>query len=755
MFRDPACSTFQKILLASVFGIGACLIPSGVQSAISTFPPSIATPAPGTILTSSTVTFTGTHTSQDYQHWVYVGSTPTNKDYYAGAPDRDHQFTVSGLPSSGTIYVRYYTRTCGTCDWEPQTHSYQMNSGASSSNSAVLQWAANQESDLAGYRVYHGTTSGNYGSSKDVGKQTAYQYTNLASNTTHYFSVTAYDLSGNESSPTPEVFKKLPGPDSVLSISISGQGMVTSNPTGISCTSGTCSGTFPQGTSVTLTATPNTGNTFSGWSGACSGTSSCGVALSTTSASVSAAFATSPPLTGTLNVTLAGTGSGTVTSNPTGISCTNGTCSGTFPQGTSVTLTATPNTGNTFSGWSGACSGTSSCGVALSTTSASVSAAFATSQTVSHSLSLSLTGDGKGSVTSSPSGLTCSGGTCTASFPQGTTVTLTPVLQAGNVFQGWNGACGGTSSCVVTLNSTQAVGAVFTVETSNPPPMPALPFLVNFQPQPSQVPTNFKKDDGSVFDSARGYGWNTLLNGTEQNSSADQTLDTFVSTANLNPATWNFPIPNGTYYVTMVLGDPKNAQGPHWVETEGLQLTKQVKTSKGEYLTILDYPVEVKDLNLSIKLGSSGQGQTVLNYLIINSDPNLPITSQVLEQSFGTPLVASVTTSGGVTKVSPTMLTKENNGKKPQEKLTATQIQESEPVVLTETETKKQKEQEDAAMAKVKLKKQKEQEVAALAEAKIKKQKEHEVRILNEIKEKIISKRNSGDTVSLRSLFGK
>jgi hypothetical protein len=56
----------------------------------------------------------------------------------------------------------------------------------------------------------------------------------------------------------------------------------------------------------------------------------------------------------TLTVTFQGTGSGTVTSSPLGLSCASSTsaCSGTFPTGTQVTLTATPVSG-TFGGWTG------------------------------------------------------------------------------------------------------------------------------------------------------------------------------------------------------------------------------------------------------------------------------------------------------------------------------------------------------------------------------------------------------------------
>lgn len=58
------------------------------------------------------------------------------------------------------------------------------------------------------------------------------------------------------------------------------------------------------------------------------------------------------PSLSNLNVTLAGKGKGTVTSDPAGIDC--GTdCSGAYPYGTVVTLTATPALGSKFKEWSG------------------------------------------------------------------------------------------------------------------------------------------------------------------------------------------------------------------------------------------------------------------------------------------------------------------------------------------------------------------------------------------------------------------
>lgn len=80
----------------------------------------------------------------------------------------------------------------------------------------------------------------------------------------------------------------------------------------------------------------------------------------------------------TLTTTKSGTGSGTVASSPPGISCGND-CSEKYNSGTQVTLTATANSGSTFSGWSGGgCSGTGTCSVTL-TADTTVTAGFATS----------------------------------------------------------------------------------------------------------------------------------------------------------------------------------------------------------------------------------------------------------------------------------------------------------------------------------------------------------------------------------------
>jgi len=144
-----------------------------------------------------------------------------------------------------------------------------------------------------------------------------------------------------------------------------GGGTVTSSPSGISCGS-VCSAKFTSGTSVTLTAKPDANSLFTAWSGACTGTGTCTILLAN-QMSVTATFSVSalpPPATVQLTVTDSGTGTGTVTSAPAGISC-GLTCSASFATGTSVTLTANPSNGSTFTGWTGACSGTTPCSLTL------------------------------------------------------------------------------------------------------------------------------------------------------------------------------------------------------------------------------------------------------------------------------------------------------------------------------------------------------------------------------------------------------
>ncbi len=160
----------------------------------------------------------------------------------------------------------------------------------------------------------------------------------------------------------------------------------------------------------------------------------------------------------TLTVTEAGTGTGTVMSAPSGITCPS-TCSAGFSSGTQITLTATPNDGSTFTGWSeGTCEGTGTCTFTISAA-ITITANFS-SKTTNFALTVTEAGSGTGTVASSPAGIACPE-TCSANFASGTQVTLTPVASSGSSFAGWSGACTGTGACVVTMTAPESVTATF------------------------------------------------------------------------------------------------------------------------------------------------------------------------------------------------------------------------------------------------------------------------------------------------------
>ena len=73
---------------------------------------------------------------------------------------------------------------------------------------------------------------------------------------------------------------------------------------------------------------------------------------------------------------------------------------------------------------------------------------------------LSVTVNGPGSVTSSPAGIHCPS-TCTHSYDDGTSVTLTATADNQATFVKWSGACTGTGNCVVTMDADKSVTATF------------------------------------------------------------------------------------------------------------------------------------------------------------------------------------------------------------------------------------------------------------------------------------------------------
>jgi hypothetical protein len=184
-----------------------------------------------------------------------------------------------------------------------------------------------------------------------------------------------------------------------------------------------------------------------------------------------------------LKISGGGTGNGSVTAPAVGgapaMNCaiSGGTydpddCTRSYANNTSVRLTAKAAPGSKFKEWRNACTGSNlSCTVRMSANKA-VRAVFQRTAATSFRLNVTGSGDGTGTVTSQ-AGLTpaiaCElngggtpTGTCSATYPSGTGVTLSAVTPVGHSFTGWSGDCTGTGTCTVAMSANRSATAGFT-----------------------------------------------------------------------------------------------------------------------------------------------------------------------------------------------------------------------------------------------------------------------------------------------------
>src|SRR5207244_12118902 len=134
-------------------------------------------------------------------------------------------------------------------------------------------------------------------------------------------------------------------------------------------------------------------------------------------------------------------------------------CRPPYTAGTLFTRPATSAGGFAFNGCSGDCSGTSTTCIVTMSQARDVTADFGPP---THVLTVTKAGSGTGTVTSDLAGIDC-GATCSASFADGTVVTLTAAASSGSAFTGWSGDCSGTGTCTVTMSVARNVTATFVV----------------------------------------------------------------------------------------------------------------------------------------------------------------------------------------------------------------------------------------------------------------------------------------------------
>jgi len=325
-----------------------------------------------------------------------------------------------------------------------------LSASAVSASQINLQWTDNATNEQ-GFEIERCTGSGcsNFALLTTVGANTtSLSNTGLAANTTYRYRVRAYNADG-DSAYSNTAAATTPAIQRTLTVSKSGTGAGSVSGTGISCGSD-CSETYTDGTSVTLTASANTGSSFASWTGCNVANGNTCTVIMSENKSVTATFNLGSY---TLTTSKSGTGSGIITA--TGISC-GSDCSESYTYGTSVTLTATAGTGSTFSSWTGCDSASGTTCTVNMTVNKSVSASFAITQ---RTLTTSKSGTGSGTITGT--GISC-GSDCSESYNDGTSVTLTATAGTGSTFSSWTG-CDSTSSntCTVTMTANKSVSAAF------------------------------------------------------------------------------------------------------------------------------------------------------------------------------------------------------------------------------------------------------------------------------------------------------
>ncbi len=161
--------------------------------------------------------------SESDNYFVYWGTSSGNLDNRATVDDSVTKYTISGLTPSTTYYVAVSSNEnseesdlsvviSATTSAEasiPATPTGFFITGlnAVTETSAAFKWDQSPAEDLDYYNLYYGTSAGSYTTVLEAadGDESYFNVTGLETATRYYFSLTAVDISGNESEAADEV----------------------------------------------------------------------------------------------------------------------------------------------------------------------------------------------------------------------------------------------------------------------------------------------------------------------------------------------------------------------------------------------------------------------------------------------------------------------------------------------------------------------------------------------------------------------
>jgi N-acetylneuraminic acid mutarotase len=186
---------------------------------------------------------------------------------------------------------------------------------------------------------------------------------------------------------------------------------------------------------------------------------------------------------------------------------------------------------------------------------------------------------------------------------------------------------------VVTAVDSSANASAASSPAGATPSGAAFSKAVNFQPSGAAVPAGYVKDSGLGFDSGRGFGWVTQASLTsathvpadvsaymrDRDALSDQRLDTLahMQYPGKTPAAWELVVADGTYTVTLSVGDQAALDSTHRIRIEDdLAIAGFVPTSTTRFAQVTR-TVTVDDGRLTID--ATGGTNTKINYIDVAS----------------------------------------------------------------------------------------------------------------------------------------
>lgn len=167
-----------------------------------------------------------------------------------------------------------------------------------------------------------------------------------------------------------------------------------------------------------------------------------------------------------------------------------------YNNGAAVVLTAIPETGMSFTGWSGDLTGSGNPATIIMDGNKSVTASFSIlpPNPVPTTYTLNRTTLGSGNISLTPSG---------GIYDSGTIVTITATASAGHVFTGWSGDLSGSSNPIsVTMNANKNIIANFS------------PFTTNIKKLPIVSASSAKSYPNKAIDDNIKSGWSAYYGGS-------------------------------------------------------------------------------------------------------------------------------------------------------------------------------------------------------------------------------------------------